>query len=165
MGNSLRELHSSFGLPLRNPSTMPLKLPEPEEPVLNLTPMVDVVLQLVIFFMVGTSFVERDRKREHQYEVALPTVTEAQPLTALPDELVVNVARDGQLFLGREPRTAGELEGELQAAVARYQDQAVVVRGDGEGPYQHVMTVLNLCKRAGVANVQLANRLEAGTQR
>jgi biopolymer transport protein ExbD len=139
---------------------MPLKMTDLEEPALNLVPMVDVVLQLVIFFMVGTQFVEQDRLREQQYEIELPTVTDAQPLTGLPDEIVVNVTGDGQIFVGQEPRTREALEMDLRDAVARYRDQTVVIRGDGEGPYQHVMTVLNLCRRTGVTNVQLASRLE-----
>ncbi|REJ76509.1 MAG: biopolymer transporter ExbD [Planctomycetota bacterium] len=134
---------------------MPLKLEPMEEPSLNLTPMIDVVLQLVIFFLVGTEFI----KTERQYEVDLPEVTEAQPLTNLPDELVVNITRDGRFFLGRKGLSAEELQGELRAAADRYADQSVVIRADGSGPYQHVMTALNICHRAGISNIQLANRV------
>ncbi|MCA9079282.1 MAG: biopolymer transporter ExbD, partial [Planctomycetaceae bacterium] len=70
---------------------MPLKTQAMEEPALNLTPMIDIVLLLVIFFLVGTQFTQAER----QYEIDLPTVSDAQPLTALPDEIVVNVGRDG----------------------------------------------------------------------
>ncbi|MBX3440130.1 MAG: biopolymer transporter ExbD, partial [Planctomycetaceae bacterium] len=72
---------------------MPLKTQQPEEPALNLTPMIDIVLLLVIFFMVGTQFTEAER----QYQIDLPAVSVAQPLTALPDEIVVNVAKDGSV--------------------------------------------------------------------
>mgnify|MGYP002624319898 CR=1 len=137
---------------------MPLKLEPMEEPSLNLTPMIDVVLQLVIFFLVGTEFI----KTERQYEVDLPEVTEAQPLMSLPDELVVNVSRDGRFFLGERGVSPEELEGELRAAGQRYTDQSVVIRADAAGPYQHVMTVLNICHRAGISNIQLANRVGGG---
>ena len=107
---------------------MPLKMTDLEEPALNLVPMVDVVLQLVIFFMVGTQFVEQDRLREQQYEIELPTVTDAQPLTGLPDEIVVNVAGDGQIFVGQEPRTREALETDLRDAF----DKAIEeIRADG----------------------------------
>lgn len=135
---------------------MPLKTQEMEEPALNLTPMIDIVFLLVIFFMVGTQFTED----ESQFEIVLPTVSDAQPLTALPDEIVINVTSDGSIFLGSEPKTAVELETELRAAAKRYADQAVVIRGDHSGPYQHPMTVINICKRAKIKVIQLANRIE-----
>ena len=137
---------------------MPLKLEPIEEPALNLTPMIDVVLQMVIFFLVGTQFTRNER----QFEVQLPKVTDARPLTNLPDEILINVSRDGRFYVGRQERTPQELEAELLAAAARYKDQAVVIRGDGEGRYQYVMTALNICHRASITNVQLANEVGSG---
>jgi biopolymer transport protein ExbD len=139
---------------------MPLKLEPMEDPALNLTPMVDVVLNLVMFFLVTTHFSKAEQ--EQQYPVELPRVTAAQPLTGVPDELVINVARDGSMYLGKQPRTADELEIELRAAVARYAEQSVLIRGEAEGPYQHVMTALNICQRAGATNLRLANRVTSG---
>jgi biopolymer transport protein ExbD len=140
---------------------MPLKLEPAEEPSLNLTPMIDVVLQLVIFFLVSTEFAT-DANKERQYEIDLPQVTDARPLTNLPDELVVNISRDGAMSLGREPRTIEQLEADLADAAARFAEQSVLIRGAYDGPYQHVMTVLNACHRAGITNVQLANEVGSG---
>ncbi|WP_437229151.1 ExbD/TolR family protein [Planctomicrobium sp. SH661] len=139
---------------------MPIKSTELEEPTLILTPMVDIVMLIMIFFMVSTEF----RRRESQYEIQLPKVTEAQPLTALPDELTVSVQSDGTIHLGGETKTIDELELELTAAQQRYADQVVVIRGDGTGPYQHIMTVLNICRRAKITNIQLANQVEKGAR-
>ena len=108
--------------------------------------------------MVGTQFTDAER----QYDISLPTVTEARPLTGAPDEMVVNVAQSGDLFLGDNPVTLEQLGTELAAARNRYAGQAVVIRGDREIPYQTVMTLLNTCQKAGVNNIQLANRLEKG---
>lgn len=136
---------------------MPLKTQEMEEPALNLTPMIDIVMLLVIFFMVGAQFTED----ESQYELELPTVSQAQPLTVLPDEIVVNVSRDGAIFVGGAEKSLAELEDLLKSAQERYADQTVVIRGDADGRYQNVMSVLNLCKRIKITNLQLANRVEA----
>lgn len=135
---------------------MPLKTEEIEEPILNLTPMIDIVLLLIIFFMVGTKFSDAER----QFEINLPTVSDALPLTTLPDELVVNITQAGDLRLGEQPVSVQELEEQLQQAVTRYSDQAVVVRGDGEGQYQNVMNVLAICHRVGIKNISLANRVD-----
>ncbi len=134
---------------------MPLKTHPPEEPSLNLTPMIDIVLLLVIFFMVGTQFTNAER----QYEIDLPSVSVAQPLTALPDEIVVNVSREGSLFLQDETVTLDRLQELLQEARERYADQAVVVRGDGAVNYQRIMDVLSTCQQVQITNVQLANQI------
>jgi biopolymer transport protein ExbD len=135
---------------------MPLKTQSNEEPVLNLTPMIDCVLLLVIFFMVGTQFTEAER----QFDIDLPSVSAAQPLTGRPDELVVNITQDGAMYLGTQSVTLVQLEQELQAAHERYEDQAVMVRGDADVPYQAVMNVLGLCQKVKITNVQLANRIQ-----
>lgn len=139
---------------------MPLKLDPMEDPALNLTPMLDVVLNLVMFFLVTTHFSQAEE--EQQYPIELPKVTSAQPLTGLPDELVVNIDGEGRFFLGESERSPDALETELRAAAQRYADQAVMIRGEAGGPYQHVMTALNICHRAGISNLRLANRALTG---
>ena len=134
---------------------MPLKTAAIEEPDLNLTPMIDIVFLLIIFFMVGTRFTELER----EFEVQLPAVSDAQPLTSLPDEIVVNIPKSGILLVDGKQRSLAELETDLIAARKRYADQTVVVRPDREGPYQNVADVLSVCWRAGVG-VKLATRLK-----
>ena len=140
---------------------MPLKTFEAvEEPNLNLTPMIDIVFLLIIFFMVGTQFTEQERL----FDIQLPTVSNAQPLTSLPDEVIVNLREDGSVLLGTEEKTLEELETALTAARENYPDQAVLVRAQGSGPYQHVMDVLAVCNRAKISNIALANRLRLEDQ-
>ena len=79
---------------------MPLKVAPLEEPQLNLTPMIDVVFNLLIFFMLGTHFADLER----EFDVQLPQVAAAQPLTGQPDEIAVNVFADGRILVGREER-------------------------------------------------------------
>jgi len=134
---------------------MPLKTADIEEPSLDLTPMIDIVFLLVIFFMVGTKFSDAER----QFQIKLPTVSDALPLSELPDEIIVSVAESGELFLGEKLITLKDLEQELIVAHKRYNEQAVVVRGDAQGAYQNVMNVLAVCHRIGITNLSLANRL------
>lgn len=136
---------------------MPLKTEAMEEPDLNLTPMIDIVLLLIIFFMVGTRFSEAER----QFTIELPTVTDAQPLTSLPDEITVAVDKEGAFYLNDEKITLDDLDVELQKAQKNYADQAVIIRGDGQGTYQFIMDVLASCHRADIKNIKLANRVKS----
>ena len=136
---------------------MPLKSPEQlDEPQLNLTPMIDIVFLLIIFFMVGAQFTQQER----QYDIELPKIVDDQPLTGRPDEIVINVAGDGALRIGQQLVTREELETELVSARENFEDQGVVIRGEGQGRYEHVMVALSACHRARIRNVKLAYQLQ-----
>ncbi|HLQ46363.1 MAG TPA: biopolymer transporter ExbD [Planctomycetaceae bacterium] len=136
---------------------MPLKTPESslQDPEINLTPMIDVVFLLIIFFMVGTQFTNRERK----YDIDLPTVAEAAPLTELPDDLVINVDREGKIFLADKAVSLTQLEQELAKARGNYTDLGVIIRGQGTGPYQHIADVLSICQKVQIKKMTLATQL------
>jgi len=135
---------------------MPLKSEPLEEPQLNLVPMLDVVFNLIIFFMVGTRFADMER----QFDIHLPEVSDAQPLTSPPDEIVVNVFDTGKIVVGERTLSLEELKAVLDQAQARYADQAVLIRGDGQGVYQNVMDVLGACHAARITNFSLATQIK-----
>lgn len=137
---------------------MPLKTSQLEEPSINLTSMLDVVMLLIIFFMLSTQF----REEERQYDVKLPTVADATALTGQPDEIIVNVAADGTITVHQEAVSLSDLEAVMRLAHDRFAGQAVIIRGDGSGQYQHVMDVMAACRRAGIKNLSLAHRPKAG---
>jgi len=136
---------------------MPLKTHRDEQPTLNLTPMIDVVFLLIIFFMVGTKFSEMER----QMELQVPEVSDASALTPAPEKKVVNVYRDGQVTLDRQPVSLEELTNRLASARSQYRDLGVLIRGDATGTFQRVADVLNACKRAGVAEMGISVRMAA----
>jgi len=135
---------------------MPLKVEPLEEPYLNMTPLVDVILNLLIFFMLGTRFAEEER----QFDIQLPNVSHAQPLTAPPDEIIVNVFADGHVVVNQQNLSATDLEALLSRAHDRFADQAVLIRGDGKGTYQSIMDVLSVCQKAKLHNYSLATQLK-----
>ncbi len=75
---------------------MPLRTESLEEPGLNMTPMIDIVFLLIIFFMVGTRFSEI----EQQYDIVLPRAAALAPMSSTPDSIVVNVTRAGEISIG-----------------------------------------------------------------
>jgi biopolymer transport protein ExbD len=135
---------------------MPLKNEIAEEPNLNLTPMIDIVFLLIIFFMVGTRFADLER----QYDIKLPEVAEARPLTAVPDAITVNIQQDGKITINGDTRSLEDLESDLLAAKQRFADQSIVIRADGNAHVQDAMEVLAVTKKVGIRNHSLAYRLK-----
>ena len=123
----------------------------------QIAPMVDVMMCLLIFFMLGTSFA----KDERQFDVELPSVSHAQPLTTPPDEIVINVYKDGHVVVNEKSLTAKQLKSLLVEAQGRFDKQAVLIRGDGNGNYQSIMDVLSICQKANIHNYSLATLLES----
>ena len=133
---------------------MPLRTDSLEEPQLNLTPMIDIVFLLIIFFMVGTRFSEI----EQGYEVELPTAAPVEPMSSRPDAIVLNVSRDGSVAIGDEAVAVADLQARLEKARAAYAEQSVLIRGDGEGSYQRVVDVMDICHKAKIHRFSLAFR-------
>ena len=105
---------------------MPLKTTQDDQLQLNLTPMIDVLFLLIIFFMVGTKFTELERK----IKLEVPQVSDVSALTAAPEKRVVNVYRDGSITFDRAIVSLAELQEALQLARGEYQGLSVLIRGD-----------------------------------
>ena len=134
---------------------MALKTHTDEQPSLNLTPMIDIVFLLIIFFMVGTKFSELERKIGLQP----PQVNDSGALSAAPEAKTVNVFRDGRIELDNQPVSITELVGQLSAAVAQYPAIGVLVRGDANGRFQSVASVLAACSKAGLRKMGVSVRI------
>lgn len=136
---------------------MPLKSDQFESSELNLTPLIDVLFLLIIFFLIGSTLSESER----QFDVQVPTVSAAKPLTAPPDQLVININREGRISLGKKAVTLPQLIADLKQASQRFADQSVVIRGDGEGKYQKVADVLAACHKAKIRHFSVATTLKS----
>jgi biopolymer transport protein ExbD len=139
---------------------MPFKTEPMEEPYINLTPLVDIVFNLLLFMMLATRFAA-DEESDQKFDVQLATAANARPLTALPDELVIHVTANGKVLLNGKLRTLRELEADLVKAKKNYADQSVMIRGEGQGPYQNVVDVLAVCDRARINVVSLPVRVKS----
>ncbi len=119
---------------------------------LNLTPMIDVVFQLLIFFLVAAKFEEEERDLDLQ----LPQASEAMARIAKPKELFVNVDQNGKIIVGARAITAAELLTVLRQAVANNPGrQTVIIRGDERADLKHVVNVMNVCSQAGIRDCRI----------
>jgi biopolymer transport protein ExbD len=120
--------------------------------LVNLTPMIDVVFQLLLFFLIASKFAEDER----ELNIVLPHASEARPLTSRPEVLFVNVDRDGHFIVDRQLLDAAALEAKLRQASANNPGrQTVEIRADRNCIWQFVVEVMNLCNKAGIRDYRV----------
>lgn len=119
---------------------------------LELTPMIDIVFLLMIFFLVASRLEEADRS----IDVVLPQASAARPLTRQPREFIINIDRTGGYFAGATPITLPELTTRLrQLAADNPTGQKVVVRADENVLHKFVVGAMNACVQAGIEDYQV----------
>ena len=127
---------------------------------LNLTPLIDVVFLLLIFFLVATRFAQDDR----ELPVQLPSASSAVPMTVEPTELVVNVDALGQYMILGEQMPLDKVEFVLKRAVADNPlNQMVIIRGDRNVAFQAVVSVLDLCTKLRVPSYKISTEADSGS--
>ena len=114
---------------------------------LTITPLIDVVFLLLIFFLVASRFSEEER----QLDLNLPSVSEAMSVTAPINEIVINIDAQGQFFIDGAFRKVEQVEQILTRARSNNPlSQAVVIRADKKTDWDYVATAMNLCKKVGI---------------
>ncbi|MBL8885753.1 MAG: biopolymer transporter ExbD [Phycisphaerales bacterium] len=112
---------------------------------IDFVPMVDVLFNLLIFFLIATSMVQAER----EMRIALPKAASSGPITASLRDLVINVNAEGRAFVGGKEVDDATLSQMLKTALMTNPDQKVSVRGDRAATYASVAHVLDVCKGAG----------------
>jgi biopolymer transport protein ExbD len=121
-------------------------------PGIQLAPLVDVLLLLLIFFLMTWNAA----RNENELDVKIPKATAAKEKNAPPGDVVINVKSDGNVVVNHRNLNTGELTTLLKGLVELDADQAVVIRGDEAGAYKNIVEVLSICSQAGVSNVAFA---------
>jgi len=115
--------------------------------LLDLTPMMDMVFNLLIFFMVVSQFANDER----ELKVQLPEGTAAMPLTAKPREIFINIDETGRFSVRGQLLSVNELGSMLvQAAGDNPATQTVIIRADKRVAWDYVAAAMRLCNQAGI---------------
>lgn len=119
---------------------------------INVTPLVDVMLVLLVIFMVTAPILQTG------IEVNLPKTRETRAEPQKPKAVVVSIDKDGNIFLSTKSEAQqvniNDLPAKLASALGQAGERRVYVRGDGDTPYRIIAYVLDLAKQAG-ADVSL----------
>ncbi|MXX40385.1 MAG: biopolymer transporter ExbD [Gemmatimonadetes bacterium] len=120
-----------------------------EEQELNMTPLIDCVFLLLIFFMVTTVF-----KQPYSLQVVLPEAQQAQIVEE--KKLVATITEDGRMEINRHLVTLDNLEQVLLREKEGTRSLTLVVRTDQETPHKYLLDLFEVAKRVGIEKIPLA---------
>lgn len=124
---------------------------------IEIVPMIDTVFFLLVFFMVSSLSLAKFGG----IQVDLPRASAAAEATP-PSQIVVTISESGQMFLGKEPVTRGQLASALTAALNENPTAQVVVSADSRARHGWVVDVMDAAKRAGAVNLAIGTTGEHG---
>lgn len=127
---------------------------EEESPV-NMTPIIDIVFNLLIFFLVATTMAQEERDAS----VKLPVASPFKTLSAPPQQIIINIRQDGTKIIASKPYTDAELEAVL-AETAKDPEKRVLIRADRESFHKHFADVALKCKQVGISEMKIGYVLE-----
>jgi biopolymer transport protein ExbD len=134
-----------------------------EQPDINLIPFIDVLLVVLIFLMLTTTY-----SKFTEMQLKLP-VADADMQRDYPKEVIVAVASDGRYMINRQPvtgRTADVMAAALTEAAKAGKETVIVISADAAAPHQSVITVMEGARRAGLSQITFATQssAQAGTR-
>lgn len=133
---------------------MRFKKEEEEDFGLDMTPMIDVVFLLLIFFMVSTVFVDFNR----QMDLTLPS-SKSSTLDETTQNLEIEMTADKQIFLNGRKTTLVSLEKmlvEIKVKSSKGEKEIAIIRADKNLPYGNVIKVMGILQSAGVPDISVA---------
>jgi biopolymer transport protein ExbD len=123
---------------------MRLPPPDPDSDGPNLTPVIDVVFLLLIFFLVATKFDQQERL----VSINLAEIFKPEPMAVGSKEVIINITKEGKYFVGDQALTEVTLADVLHGvAISNPGKRNVQIRADQEVQFKHPLTVMGLCKQ------------------
>ena len=117
---------------------------------INITPLVDVVLVLLIIFMLTAPILQSG------IEVNVPKTRTVKEITE--ERMVISINKQQRVFLGNDPVNINEIKGKLRQKIRDPQNQSVFIRADEDVPFGAFATVMDAVKGAGITNVSIVTQ-------
>ena len=126
-----------------------------EEPEINLIPFIDVLLVILIFLMLTTTY-----SKFTEMELTLPSA-DTEQLRDRPKEVIVSIAADGRYAVGKDALQDRSIEG-IASALTRHapagKDSIVIISADANAPHQSVVSAMEAARRAGLSQITFATQ-------
>jgi len=118
---------------------------------IEMSPLIDCVFQLLIFFMLSSTFLAPS------IEITLPQAS--QETDAQAQQLLITLSKDGKVFVNAQESSFEQLEADLRSQLAEAEDKSVTIRGDKDMPYHNFVRALDIANRSGASSVNIAHQL------
>ncbi|MES2424875.1 MAG: biopolymer transporter ExbD [Pseudomonadota bacterium] len=128
------------------------------EPEINLIPFIDVLLVVLIFLMLSTTY-----SKFTELQLKLP-VADTNAQRDYPKEVIVAIAADGRYSINKTPvadRSVAGISAALTAAAKAGKDSVIIISADGGAPHQAVITVMEAAQRSGLTQITFAAQTSA----
>lgn len=126
-----------------------------EEPEINLISFIDVLLVILIFLMLTTTY-----SKFTEMELTLPSA-DTEQLRDRPKEVIVSIAADGRYAVGKDALQDRSVEG-IASALTRHapagKDSIVIISADANAPHQSVVSAMEAARRAGLSQITFATQ-------
>ena len=119
---------------------------------MELSPLIDCIFQLLIFFMLSSTFLTP------AIQLTLPSATAGTSQNEL--EIIITLSESGDVYLNKKPTSLIALEAELKRLLAKSEKKSVTIRGDENMPYSAFLDALDITKRSGAIHVNVAHQAQ-----
>ena len=129
-----------------------------EEPEINLIPFIDVLLVILIFLMLSTTY-----SKFTELQLSLP-IANAEQLRDRPKEIIVAVAADGRYAVNKnalDGKTVADVATALRDAAKAGKDSVIIISADAMAPHQSVVSVMEAARRVGLQQITFATQSSA----
>ena len=117
---------------------------------MELSPLIDCIFQLLIFFMLSSTFLTP------AIQLTLPSATAGTSQNDL--EIIITLNKDGDIYLNNTQTSLISLQAELQQMLTETKHKSVTIRGDQDMPYSAFLDALDIAKRSGAVHVNVAHQ-------
>lgn len=118
----------------------------------QIAPMVDIMLQALIFFMV----IAMMARYETKITVTVPTADTGVRAARQAGEIIINIDQDGRIFINNVEMSTARLASLLSQVAKEFQDQPVIIRADALTRHEKVIGVLDICRQVDIWNIAFA---------
>jgi len=132
-----------------------------EEPEINLIPFIDVLLVILIFLMLTTTY-----SKFTELELTLPSA-DTEQLRDHPKEVTVSIAADGRYAIGQtelQDRSVDGIAAALTSNAPAGKDSIVIISADANAPHQSVVSAMEAARRAGLSQITFATQTSAAAR-
>lgn len=118
----------------------------------QMTSMLDVIFLLLCFFIASSIY----SQWELQVDIQLPAASTGKQPNRLPGQIIININKQGAITVNERALSSDELLTRLQILSKNFPGNPVILRSDAQTPYEKVLHVIDLCRKADIANIAFA---------